>query len=91
LPNHDRALIEVLGELSALSEVFRKRWAPHDVQSTAATSHPIVGLFDLIFESMELRPEPGLNRTDSPPQTDAGCSLGRHPRLGAGTASGASA
>jgi hypothetical protein len=33
---HDKALIELVGELSTRSELFRRRWAQHDVQSTAA-------------------------------------------------------
>jgi MmyB-like transcription regulator ligand binding domain/Helix-turn-helix domain len=33
---HDKALIELVGELSTRSELFRRRWAQHDVISTAA-------------------------------------------------------
>ena len=29
---HDRGLIQLVGELSTRSEVFRRRWASHDVQ-----------------------------------------------------------
>ncbi|PRY36834.1 helix-turn-helix transcriptional regulator [Umezawaea tangerina] len=61
---HDRKLIELVGELSTRSEVFRKRWASHDVQFHRSghkrLRHPVVGQLDLNFESMELPSEPGL-------------------------------
>lgn len=61
---HDRALIELVGELSTRSEVFRQRWASHDVQfhrsGMKRLRHPVVGQLDLNFESMELPSEPGL-------------------------------
>jgi hypothetical protein len=62
---HDKALIELVGELSTRSELFRQRWASHDVQfhrsGTKRLRHPIVGHLDLDFESMELPSEPGLH------------------------------
>ncbi|MFG1926476.1 helix-turn-helix transcriptional regulator [Cryptosporangium sp. NPDC048952] len=61
---HDRALIELIGELSTQSEVFRQRWASHDVQyhrsGQKRLRHPIVGQLDLDFESMQLPSEPDL-------------------------------
>jgi transcriptional regulator with XRE-family HTH domain len=61
---HDKALIELVGELSTRSELFRQRWASHDVQfhrsGQKRLRHPIVGQLDLDFESMELPSEPGL-------------------------------
>ncbi|MEW1840053.1 helix-turn-helix transcriptional regulator [Nonomuraea angiospora] len=61
---HDRALIELVGELSTRSEVFRRRWASHDVQfhrsGLKRLRHPVIGRLDLNFESMELPSEPGL-------------------------------
>nr|WP_206061882.1 helix-turn-helix transcriptional regulator [Nonomuraea basaltis] len=61
---HDRALIELVGELSTRSEIFRQRWASHDVQyhrsGMKRLRHPVVGRLDLNFESMELPSEPGL-------------------------------
>ncbi len=61
---HDRKLIELVGELSTRSEVFRARWASHDVQfhrsGRKRLRHPVVGQLDLSFESMELPSEPGL-------------------------------
>ncbi len=61
---HDRALIELVGELSTRSEIFRKRWASHDVQfhrsGVKRLRHPVVGQLDLNYEAMELPSEPGL-------------------------------
>ncbi|GAA2760831.1 helix-turn-helix transcriptional regulator [Actinopolymorpha rutila] len=61
---HDRKLIELVGELSTRSEIFRRRWASHDVQyhrsGQKRLRHPVVGQLDLNFESMELPSEPGL-------------------------------
>jgi transcriptional regulator with XRE-family HTH domain len=61
---HDPALIKLVGELSTQSELFRKRWASHDVQfhrsGRKRLRHPVVGELDLSYESMELPSEPGL-------------------------------
>jgi hypothetical protein len=60
----DKALIELVGELSTRSELFRRRWASHDVQfhrsGRKRLRHPAVGQLDLDFESMELASAPGL-------------------------------
>jgi transcriptional regulator with XRE-family HTH domain len=61
---HDKALIELVGELSTRSGLFRQRWASHDVQfhrsGQKRLRHPVVGQLDLNFESMELASAPGL-------------------------------
>nr|WP_296766925.1 helix-turn-helix transcriptional regulator [Rhodococcus sp. (in: high G+C Gram-positive bacteria)] len=63
---HDKALIELVGELSTQSELFRKHWASQDVRfhrsGRKRLRHPIVGQLDLDFdfEAMELPSEPGL-------------------------------
>ncbi|WP_020169811.1 helix-turn-helix domain-containing protein [Gordonia polyisoprenivorans] len=61
---HDKALIELVGELSTCSERFRQRWASQDVRFHRSghkrIHHPVVGRLDLDFESMELSSEPGL-------------------------------
>jgi transcriptional regulator with XRE-family HTH domain len=78
---HDRKLIELVGELSTQSEVFRKRWASHDVQfhrsGRKRLRHPVVGELDLNFESMELPSEPGLtlNVYTAAPDTPAADGL----------------
>jgi hypothetical protein len=61
---HDKALIELVGELSTRSERFRRRWASQDVKFHPSGSkrlrHPVVGQLDLNSESMELSSAPGL-------------------------------
>ncbi|SDS85262.1 helix-turn-helix transcriptional regulator [Microlunatus soli] len=62
-PN-DKALIELVGELSTRSEVFRQHWASHDVRfhrsGMKRLRHPVVGQLDLDYESMALPSEPSL-------------------------------
>ncbi|MGC5257213.1 helix-turn-helix domain-containing protein [Gordonia sp. DT218] len=62
-PN-DKALIQLVGELSTRSELFRQRWASQDVRfhrsGRKRLRHPVVGQLDLDFEGMELPSEPGL-------------------------------
>ena len=62
---HDKALIELVGELSTRSELFRRRWASHDVKfhrsGQKRLRHPVVGQLDLDFEAMELASSPGLH------------------------------
>jgi transcriptional regulator with XRE-family HTH domain len=61
---HDKALIELVGELSTRSELFRRRWAQHDVKfhrsGQKRLRHPVVGQLDLDFEGLELASSPGL-------------------------------
>jgi transcriptional regulator with XRE-family HTH domain len=60
----DRQLIELIGELSTSSEVFRARWAAHNVRfhrtGHKRICHPVVGFLDLNFEAMEFPAHPGL-------------------------------
>ncbi|WP_319435631.1 helix-turn-helix transcriptional regulator [Mycobacterium sp. RTGN5] len=61
---HDEGLIELIGELSTRSELFRQRWASQDVRfhrsGRKRLNHPVVGHLDLDFEAMDLPSEPGL-------------------------------
>jgi transcriptional regulator with XRE-family HTH domain len=61
---YDRALSDLIGQLSTRSEEFRERWATHDVKfhrtGTKQFHHPLVGDLTLAFESLELPAEPGL-------------------------------
>jgi len=61
---HDRALSDLVGELSTQSEEFRTRWARHDVRyhdtGKKRLHHPIVGDLDLTFEVMTLVADPEL-------------------------------
>jgi transcriptional regulator with XRE-family HTH domain len=64
---YDRALIDMVGELSTRSEDFRTRWAAHDVRlhrtGIKQFHHPVIGDFDLHFETMQLTADPGLTMT----------------------------
>jgi len=72
----DRALTDLIGELSTGSEQFRIRWAGHDVRSyrsgVQSFRHPLVGDLDLDFDALELPADPGQTmvaytaRADSP-------------------------
>ena len=60
----DRALSDLVGELSTRSPAFRTRWAAHDVRlhrtGTKHVRHPVVGDLHLDYEAMELPGQPGL-------------------------------
>jgi transcriptional regulator with XRE-family HTH domain len=62
-PN-DRALSNLVGELSTRSDEFRVRWAAHDVllhrTGLKHFRHPVVGELHLSYEVMELPADPGL-------------------------------
>lgn len=57
-PAHDRALRELVGELSALSPGFRRRWAAHGVRirhdGAKRRRHPEVGELERTYQSREL-------------------------------------
>ena len=57
---YDRALSDLIGELSTRSEDFRLRWAAHDVRihttGVKKLRHAVVGDLDLPFESLPLEP-----------------------------------
>jgi transcriptional regulator with XRE-family HTH domain len=61
---YDRALSDLVGELSTRSESFRTWWAAHNVRyhhtGTKRLHHPIVGELDLSYEVMELSADAGL-------------------------------
>jgi transcriptional regulator with XRE-family HTH domain len=61
---YDRAMSELIGELSTRSDLFRTRWAAHNVRfhrtGTKRLHHPIVGDLTLAFESLELTADAGL-------------------------------
>ncbi|AEM85884.1 helix-turn-helix transcriptional regulator [Streptomyces violaceusniger] len=55
---HDRALRELVGELSTLSPDFRTMWASHDVrirhEGVKRLNHPEVGRLEMTFRSLNL-------------------------------------
>ncbi len=59
---HDRALRELIGELSTVSPDFRTMWAAHDVrirhEGVKRLQHPEVGLLELTYQSLGLPVSP---------------------------------
>ena len=61
---YDKALTDLVGELSTRSDLFRARWAAHDVRlhRTGAKTlhHPVVGELTLDYDALELPADTGL-------------------------------
>jgi transcriptional regulator with XRE-family HTH domain len=61
---YDRALSDLVGELSTQSDAFRTRWASHNVRfhltGVKHLHHPLVGDLHLDFERMDLPADAGL-------------------------------
>jgi transcriptional regulator with XRE-family HTH domain len=61
---YDRALSDLVGELSTRSDAFRTWWAAHNVRYHQTGSkrlhHPVVGDLELSYEVMELAADTGL-------------------------------
>ena len=62
---YDRALHDLIGELSTRSHEFRTRWAAHDVRfhrtGRKRLHHPVVGDLDLSYETLSLDADDGLS------------------------------
>jgi transcriptional regulator with XRE-family HTH domain len=60
---YDRALSDLIGELSTRSQEFRVRWAAHNVRfhrtGVKRFHHPVVGDLTLAYEGLELPGDPG--------------------------------
>ena len=58
----DRALTELVGELSARSDTFRELWARHDVRAHGRGikrfQHPVVGALTLSYDHLQLAADP---------------------------------
>jgi hypothetical protein len=61
---HDRALSNLVGELSTRSDTFRDLWATHNVREHRTglkrVHHPVVGDLTLSFEGLQITSAPGL-------------------------------
>jgi transcriptional regulator with XRE-family HTH domain len=61
---YDRALTDLIGELSTRSEEFRGRWAAHDVEyyrsGVQPFHHPVAGDLILDYDALEIPADPGL-------------------------------
>lgn len=64
---HDKAMHDLVGELSTRSELFRKRWSSHNVRLHGAGTknfhHTVVGDLELAYESVDMISDPGLTMT----------------------------
>jgi transcriptional regulator with XRE-family HTH domain len=62
---HDRALQDLVGELSTRSQEFRSRWAAHNVRyhhtGRKRLHHPVVGDLELTYEVLALPADAGLS------------------------------
>ncbi len=60
---HDKALQDLVGELSTRSETFRTLWAAHNVRThgtgTKRFHHPLAGELTLAYEELAITAEPG--------------------------------
>jgi transcriptional regulator with XRE-family HTH domain len=61
---YNKALTDLVGELSTRSNEFRVRWGAHDVQlhrtGVKQIKHPVAGELHLSYDVMELTADPGL-------------------------------
>ncbi|MDQ0895198.1 helix-turn-helix domain-containing protein [Agromyces ramosus] len=62
---HDRALQDLVGELTTRSDTFARLWSAHDVRThgtgTKRFHHPVVGDITLHYEELALTSEDGLS------------------------------
>jgi transcriptional regulator with XRE-family HTH domain len=69
---YDRALTDLIGELSTRSDTFRSRWAAHNVlihrSGTKRFHHPVIGDVSFAYEVMELSADTGLTLTAYSPE-----------------------
>lgn len=67
---HDKAIAELVGELSMRSEEFRTLWAAHNVRrhrsGMKTFQHPVVGSLELTYQQLELDEDTGLHVTVYP-------------------------
>lgn len=64
---HDKAMHDLVGELSTRSVDFRQRWSRQDVRlhgaGTKRFHHTVVGDLELAYESVDMISDPGLSLT----------------------------
>ncbi|GAB3389992.1 helix-turn-helix transcriptional regulator [Humibacter soli] len=62
---YDKALSDLVGELSTRSDAFRTWWGAHDVRyhrsGIKKIHHPVVGDLDLVYEALEFPGDPGMS------------------------------
>ncbi|MFF3411158.1 helix-turn-helix transcriptional regulator [Streptomyces sp. NPDC002742] len=71
----DKALTDLIGELTTKSDEFTRLWARHDVKFHRAgikhLHHPLVGDLALPYEAMDLPADPGLRINVYTPEPDS--------------------
>ncbi|MER8073615.1 helix-turn-helix transcriptional regulator [Streptomyces sp. NPDC094034] len=71
----DKALTDLIGELTTKSDEFARRWARHDVKfhrsGVKHLHHPLVGDLALPYEAMDLPSDPGLRLNFYTPEPDS--------------------
>ncbi|MFG2359702.1 helix-turn-helix transcriptional regulator [Streptomyces sp. NPDC048521] len=71
----DKALTDLIGELTTRSSDFARRWVRHDVKfhrsGVKNLHHPLVGDLALPYEAMELPSDPGLRLNFYTPEPDS--------------------
>jgi transcriptional regulator with XRE-family HTH domain len=71
----DTGLTNLIGELSAKSDDFARRWARRDVRFSRSGEkrlhHPLIGDLTLPYEALELPADPGLTLTFYSPEPDS--------------------
>lgn len=72
---HDKALTDLIGELTTRSDDFARRWARHDVKfhrsGVKNLRHPLVGDLALPYEALDLPFDPGLRLNFYTPEPDS--------------------
>ncbi|GGM98164.1 helix-turn-helix transcriptional regulator [Streptomyces fuscichromogenes] len=72
---HDKALTDLIGELTTKSDEFARRWARHDVKfhrsGVKHLCHPTVGELALPYEAMDLPADAGLRINIYTPEPDS--------------------
>jgi hypothetical protein len=72
---YDRELSDLIGELSTRSDIFRNRWAAHNVllhrSGTKRFHHPVIGDVSFAYEVMELSADTGLTLTAYSPEPNS--------------------
>lgn len=72
---HDKALTDMIGELTTKSDEFARLWARHDVKfhrsGVKNLHHPLVGDLALPYEALDLPSDPGLRLNFYTPEPDS--------------------
>lgn len=72
---HDKALTDLIGELTTKCDEFARRWPRHDVKfhrsGVKHLHHPLVGDLTLPYEAMNLPSDPGLRINIYTPEPDS--------------------